>query len=456
MDRKNERIFAHSEGVTIMTHNNTKRPIHNRKPISVEEAIEAVHSRTKRGETEYVSIEDAHGRYLGENLVADHPIPAFDRAAMDGFAIVAADTEQASFEQPVHLTVIDSVAAGEVTSTSIASGQAIRIMTGAQIPQGTTAVIMLEHVQESTNTNTENKSETTIRIHTPVNEGQHISYKGEDVQYGTTIAEAGRRISAGEMAMLATFGYSRVKVYRQPLIGIFVTGTELLSVAEPMQPGKIRNSNSYMLISQIKQLGAIPKYYGILEDDFDKCYIAIQKALTEVDLLITTGGAAVGDYDFVPALLQKLKAEVLFNKVAMRPGSVTTVAQKENKWIFGLSGNPSACYVGFELFVRPILKALLGANIKQLPKSKAIIEHDIEQKKKVTRFMRSFLKINGDKLTVSSIGVDKSGIASSLVKANALIIVPPNRGMIRKGEEVDVIWLDRPDEGMFELTGGFE
>lgn len=412
-----------------------------RKPIKVEEAIERVCQNITCGQTEEVPLREAIGRHLAEELIADHPIPHFDRSAFDGFAIRAEDTLEASFENPLELRIIESIAAGEVARQRVQRNEATRIMTGARLPEGATAILALELGEV-----VERDGAKWVRFNRAIPEGMHISKMGEDVTAGTVLAPKGRRISAGEMAMLATFGYADVEVYRQPVVGIFVTGTELLPVDAPIEDGKIRNSNSYMLEAQIKAAGAIPRYYGILPDHFEQCYSAVSTALQEVDYLITTGGASVGDYDFVQDILAKLQAEVLFNKVAMRPGSVTTVATWKNKWIFGLSGNPAACFVGFELFARPVLRAACGAEQIHLPRSKAILEHPIQKTNPFTRFTRARAEIRGSRVYVSSIGVDKSGIASALVEANALMVVPGGVKQIEQGEELEVIWLDRYEE----------
>ncbi|PJH58668.1 molybdopterin molybdenumtransferase, partial [Salmonella enterica subsp. enterica serovar Typhimurium] len=172
----------------------------------------------------------------------------------------------------------------------------------------------------------------------------------------------GAYINPGIVALLATFGYKKVPVTAKPKVGIIATGSELLAIDAPLEQGKIRNSNASMVYSQILRAGANPIYFGQFSDDFENCYEQVKRALEEVDFLITTGVVSVGDFDYLPAIYEKLNAEVLFNKVAMRPGSVTTVAHKDGKLLFGLSGNPSACYVGFELFVHPAVRSFVHAS----------------------------------------------------------------------------------------------
>jgi molybdopterin molybdotransferase len=418
-----------------------------RKPILPFEAIAKIIERVPSGRVERIPLSNANQRFLAQDIVADHPIPSFDRSSFDGYAIRSFDTNHASSEQAVRLRVIESIAAGEVAHKKVDENEAIRIMTGAQMPEGANAVIGLEFVRGNVVDGV-----SYIEFNQPVEVGSNVVYTGEDTQAGTILAKKGRRITAGEMAMLATFGYDYVKVFQRPTVGIFVTGTELLPVDAPLTPGKIRNSNSYMLLAQIESLGACPKYYGILADDFDLCFESVQKALMEVDFLITTGGASVGDFDFVQDIVQKLEAEILFNKVAMRPGSVTTVAKKDEKWIFGLSGNPSACYVGFEMFARPVLKAALGSKHLQLPISKAVLTHDIPMANSFTRYVRAKVELRGGQVEVRTIGVDKSGMASTLIEANALLVIPSGPKGAIKGDLLEVIWLERSLEGYTLLT----
>ncbi len=413
-----------------------------RKSIPVSEAIERVMKKVKVGATERVSLLEVQGRYLGEDLSADHDVPLFDRSMVDGFAIRAADTSEDG--RTVKLKVIEAIGAGYVAKENVHSGETVRVMTGAPIPAGADAVVMLEDVVEI-----KEESGTYIELSRRLQQEDNIGKKGEDMKKGTILVPAGHRIGAGDMALLATFGYDEVNVYKRPLVGIIATGSELVDVNEPLAPGKIRNSNSYMLQAQLHQLGAIPKYYGILADDFEKSYIAVKSALDEVDYLITTGGVSVGDFDFIPAIIEKLEADVLFNKVEMRPGSVTTVAYKEGKWVFGLSGNPSACFVGLELFVRPILKTYMGSSYPHLRTICAELTVDLGRRNEFARFVRAKVTTDEGKCYVTPVGLERSGIVSSLAEANALLYVPPKTELLKQGELVDVLCFQTV-EGYFE------
>ncbi|WP_246939465.1 gephyrin-like molybdotransferase Glp [Bacillus pinisoli] len=414
--------------------------VERRKPIQVSEAVQKVMNFAKSGEIEEVSIIDAYGRYLGEDLIATNHVPPFDRSPYDGFAIRAIDSQQASLQQEVEFEVVEEIGAGYVATKELQPFQAVRIMTGAQMPVGCDAVVMLELAREI-----EREGKKYMSIKRSFNSGDNISFQGEDTKKGTVLVQKGTKINPGVQALLATFGYGTVKVAKKPKIGVFATGTELLEVDEELQPGKIRNSNAYMICAQIERSGAIPLYFGTLPDDFEHCYKMIENSLDQVDFLITTGGVSVGDYDYLPDIYKKLGASVLFNKVAMRPGSVTTVAEMNGKLLFGLSGNPSACYVGFELFTRPIVQTFLFNSKPHLIKVQAILDENYPKPNPFTRFVRSRISYEAGTLKVAPSGFDKSNAVSSLAAANAFMILPGGTRGYEKGMIVDALLLDTED-----------
>ncbi|MEH7122151.1 gephyrin-like molybdotransferase Glp [Bacillus sp. JJ1773] len=414
--------------------------VERRNPIPVGEAVQRVMNFEKTGHIEYVSINESFGRYLAEDITATNDVPHFDRSPYDGFAVRAVDTKEASPDNPIEFEVIDHIGAGHVTSKMVGSFQAVRIMTGAQMPAECNAVVMLELTKGF-----EKNGKNYMSIKRSFNPGDNISFRGEDAKEGDILIKKGAKINPGIQAILATFGYAKVPVAKKPVVGLYATGTELLDVDDQLQPGKIRNSNSYMIAAQIERTGAEVKYFGKLPDEFDTCYEAVKSALDKVDILITTGGVSVGDFDYLPAIYSKMNAEVLFNKVAMRPGSVTTVAQLERKLLFGLSGNPSACYVGFELFTRPIIRKMLFAEKPHLRKEKAELTVEFAKANPFTRFVRSTVTVKDGKLLVFPSGVDKSNIVMSLAGANSLMILPGGTRGFQAGSEVDVLLLEDYD-----------
>ncbi|WP_026021718.1 molybdopterin molybdotransferase MoeA [Bacillus timonensis] len=421
--------------------------VERRTPIPVPEAVSRVMEFAGSGTKEPVPIEASYGRFLAEDLMADHDVPHFDRSPYDGFAVRAVDTRKAGQDHPVEFEVIEEIGAGSVATKKVEAFQAIRIMTGAQMPLECDAVVMLELTNEY-----ERDGKKFMSIKRSFKSGDNVSFQGEDTKKDTVLVEKGIFINPGVKALLATFGYHQVKVAKKPVIGIYATGTELLDVNEELVPGKIRNSNAYMVSAQIERAGAEPKYFGKLSDDFELCYEAIKNAINEVDMLITTGGVSVGDYDYLPAIYEKLGAEVLFNKIAMRPGSVTTVAQLNGKLLFGLSGNPSACYVGFELLVRPVVRSRLFSKYPHLLKMKAELKADFPKPNPFTRFVRSKISFFDGKIVVKPSGLDKSNVVSSLAGANALMVLPGGTRGFGTGDVVDVLYLEDQEGSLWPWT----
>ncbi|ALM29564.1 MULTISPECIES: molybdopterin molybdotransferase MoeA [Bacillus] len=406
-----------------------------RQPIPVEEAVKKVHQFQKHGQVEWVPLKNSLGRWIAEDILADHDVPAFDRSPYDGFALRAEDTKEASSEHPIEFEVIDHIGAGIVSAKTIGPFQAIRIMTGAKIPKGANVVIMLELTKTF-----EKDGKSMMSLKRPLKKGDNISRQGEETLKGNVMIKKGSKVTPGVTAILATFGYAVVPVVKKPVIGIISTGTELLQVSDAMVDGKIRNSNLSMVYAQVLEAGGEPLDLGGVSDDFDQSYEAVKSALSKVDMLITTGGVSVGDFDFLPAIYEKLGAEVLFNKVAMRPGSVTTVAALSNgQLLYGLSGNPAACFVGFELFVKPIIyKWCLKENPFPVF-AEAKLTHDFPKANPFTRFVRASLDFAGSQLSVTPTGLDKSSAVTSIAHADCFIVLPGGTRGFSAGDQVSVL-----------------
>lgn len=411
--------------------------VERRKPINVKEAITRTMHFAKAGSVEYIPIEESYGRFLGEDLIADHHVPPFDRSPYDGFAIRSADTDHTSRNHPVELEAAGKIGAGSVFERPVTAGEAVRIMTGAQIPNGCDAVVMLEEVNEI-----ERNGKKYIQIKRNIKAGTNISFMGEDTQKESILTQKGTYITPGIVALLATFGYKKVPAAKRPKIGVIATGSELLEVDEALEPGKIRNSNAYMIQSQITRAGGEALYFGQFSDDFDMCYNQVKDAIVKVDMLITTGGVSVGDYDYLPAIYAKLGCNVLFNKIKMRPGSVTTVAEKGGKLLYGLSGNPSACYVGFELYTRPAIRTYLHSSHPFLKKETAKLGADFLKSNPFDRFVRGYVSYQHGCLVATPVGLDKSNVVSSLAEANILILLPGGTRGYEAGMDVSVILLE--------------
>lgn len=404
-----------------------------RTPITVKAAVQAVMENSKkRTDIETVPLQASYGRVLAEAIIAKHDVPPFDRSAYDGFAIRSEDSETATKTNPVTFRVIGEIGAGHVGDQPLQKGEAYRIMTGAILPPHATAVVMLEETTEV---------EEGFSITKPYEKDSNISFQGEDAQQGKELIPSGTMIHPGTIALLATFGYAHVQVASLPKVSLVSTGTELLNVDQPLEPGKIRNSNGPMLEGQLDRMGVPYESLGMMEDDLDACTTLISDALDKSDVVITTGGVSVGDYDYLPEIYRRLGAKVLFDKVMMRPGSVTTVAVLGDKFLFGLSGNPSACFTGFELFARPVLSAMMGSTTPYMPRMKAELGADFPKKNPFTRFVRAIWYMDNNVVKAVPAGFNKSNAVSSIARGNGIIVLPSESSGFMSGMEVDVLLL---------------
>ncbi|WP_163970824.1 molybdopterin molybdotransferase MoeA [Oceanobacillus halotolerans] len=414
--------------------------VERRKPIPVMDAVERVMEYQAQGKIEQVSIQHCDNRFLAEDVVATNPVPSFDKSPYDGFAIRSEDTIDASLNNPVELEVVEHIGAGQVPTKPLKKGQVTRIMTGAQIPEGADCVAMFEVCKAY-----QRDGKDLMSIKRTMQSGQNIINKGSEVTQGDILVEKGTIINPGVKALLATFGYDTVKVGKKPVVGIIATGTELLDVDEPLKPGKIRNSNAYMIASQVIRAGGEYRYIGKLKDELEPSFKTIKETLDHVDILITTGGVSVGDFDLMPAIYEKLGASVLFNKIAMRPGSVTTVVEYQGKLLFGLSGNPSACYVGFELFVRPIIRSYLYSKYPYMKRIKATLADSFPKPNPFTRFVRSYITYEQDGIYAHLAGIDKSNVVTSLAHTTALMVLPGGTRGFEPGNDVEVLLINDVD-----------
>ncbi|MCA1023506.1 gephyrin-like molybdotransferase Glp [Halobacillus litoralis] len=410
----------------------------HRTPLPVSEAVERVMQYKRTGGVEKVDLQESGGRVLAEDIAATHAVPPFHKSPYDGFALASEDTMELSRDNPGTFRVIETVGAGHRASRPLQSGEAVRIMTGAEIPEGADCVAMFEICTTEEGA----AGQQIMTLKRKMDAGQNIIIKGSETEHGEVLVPKGSKINPGVQALLATFGYATITVYNQPTVGVFATGTELLEVDEPLVPGKIRNSNAYMIQAQLERSGAACTYLGKLDDDFDSCYEAVSNALGKFDVLITTGGVSVGDYDLMPDIYEKLEAEVLFNKVAMRPGSVTTVAEHGGKLLYGLSGNPSACYVGCELFVHPILQHFMGNTRPYHTRVKAVLGEDFKKANPFTRFVRGKLNYEEGKIVVYPAGMDKSAVVTSLAHTDVFIVLRGGTRGYSQGDSVEAVLLE--------------
>lgn len=400
----------------------------NRQPISVFDAVSKVVENVSHIDVETIKLKDSYNRYLAEDLTATHNVPLFTRSAMDGFAIRSQDSAKGA-----EFKVVEEVPAGSTSDYELKEYEAFRIMTGAELPKSADTVVMFEQA---------NVSDDTFTLRKTFEPYDNVAIEGEECEKGEVILHKGSQINPGTVATLATFGYAEVKVYRVPVVGVLSTGSELLEVSDELERGKIRNSNTPMIIAQLERIGVHAKRYNLEEDNLETLLEKIEKMFNEVDAVITTGGVSVGDYDLLPKVYDKFGAEVLFNKVAMRPGSVTTVARAQGKFLFGLSGNPSACYSGFELFARPAILLMQGSTRAFAPFINAKLGEDFKKANPFTRFIRAEIDFIDGTVISKPAGFNKSNAVTSIARSNGVIVLPGGTRGFEAGDEVQVMMTD--------------
>lgn len=404
---------------------------YNQTPmISVEEATKIVLENVGPLDAETVRLLDLPGRVLAEDISADINIPPFDNSAMDGYAVRAEDTAGASRENPRTLRVLEDLPAGTVASQSVQPGTAIRIMTGAPMPDGADAVIMVEHTEQM---------DDGVKVLQEVKVGENVRPVGEDVKQGEVVLHKGTRLRPAEIGMLASVGRDSAQVYRRPQVAVITTGTEVVEPSEPLEPGKIRNSNRYSLASQVLHYGAEIHRLLHVQDEPEAVEAALQEC-SGADVFITSGGVSVGDYDLVKQALDKL-GEIYFWRVAIKPGKPTVFGQIQGKPLFGLPGYPVSSMLTFELFVRPALLKMMGMTDLELPQVTAQLTADLRHKPGRREFVRARTYWQDNKYLVDPIPLHGSGILKSMVLANSLIPIPEESTGLKAGEQVIVLLL---------------
>jgi molybdopterin molybdotransferase len=396
--------------------------------LTVEEALDKILFRILPLGYEKVSILEALGRVCAEDILANRDIPPFDNSGMDGYAVRSEDVQNASSHHPVRLEVIEDLPAGFISKKKIEKGKAIRIMTGAPIPKGADTVVPVEDTKQD---------HRFVLIFTTLPGDENIRKAGEDVKKGERVISAGDLIRPSEVGMLASVRRSFVSVYQRPLVAILCTGEELVDVDGILDEVKIVSSNSYTLAAQVKDCGALPLQLGIARDRKDEIEEKLRQGI-RADVLISSAGVSVGDYDFVKDALKDLGMEMIFWKVAMQPGRPLVFGTIQGKPVFGLPGNPVSSMVSFEQFVRPSLLKMMGHRQLYRPVIEAVLKEDIQKKPGRRHFVRASVSFEKDHYSVTFTGAQGSGILRSMVRANCLVIIPEDREIVRAGEKVKV------------------
>lgn len=400
--------------------------------ISVTEAQKIVLDHTKPLGLEKADLLNALGRVIGEDIVAPFNVPPWDNSAMDGYAVRFTDIRSASPDRPVSLAVVEYLRAGSMPQQSVGTGQATRIMTGAPLPEGVDTVVR----QEDTGAAGDE-----VRILVPPAQGDNIRRAGENVRKGDLAILQGTRLRPPHIGMLASFSKSYVSVFQKPRVAILSTGDEIAEVDEERDPTKIANSNMYSIASQVMECGALPLMLGIARDTKEDLVTKLRYAFS-ADVILTTGGVSVGEYDYVKEVMEDMGVEIKFSKVAMRPGRPSTFGILGSKLLFGLPGNPVSCMVCFEQFVRPSLLKAMGHRHLFRPLRPAALAEEVNTKKNLRYFLRVRVYSRAGVLHATTTGDQGSGILKSMLQANGLMIVPEGRDTIKAGEQLPVQILD--------------
>lgn len=396
--------------------------------ITVSLARKIVSRETKPLGAERIGLADAVGRVLAEDIVADSDMPPFDRSQMDGYAVKAADTQSV----PLKLAIVGESAAGRGWRKVLNHGEAVRIMTGARLPEGADAVQKIELTAEA---------DGIVTINEPTSAGRYIVFKGKEVKKGTKVLSTGEILTANNISIPAAFGYSKVKVAKRPRVAILSTGSEIVDVGKKPKQDQIRNSNSIMLKSLCEQTGAAAVIFPIISDDLTHLKAQIKKAAGSSDILITTGGVSVGKYDLTKLALKELGAEIFFERVRLKPGKPTVFARLKKTLVFGLPGNPVSAAVTYYLFVRKAILHMQGAAQTDLFGGTAKVSKPVRAPKEREAYLPAILVSEPDgKLTAEALEWHGSSDFIGFADSDALISIP--RGVVYDaGSSVSVLFL---------------
>ncbi|MBN1320879.1 MAG: molybdopterin molybdotransferase MoeA [Thermoleophilia bacterium] len=399
------------------------------KLISIDDARARVLGEAFPLPVERLPLAEVLGRVLGEEIVASHSVPPFDNAGMDGFAVRAADIVDATADTPVWLQVLETIPAGHVGTQTLRPEQAAKIMTGAPIPEGADVVVQSEVTEEV---------DGRVSVLEPAKRGKNIRRAGEDVAAGDRVLGPGSALGPAEIGLIASLGYPTVQVYQCPRVAILSTGSELVEVDRPLGPGQIRNSNSYSLRALCQQMGIEPTMLGIVPDDYEATKELVRKGL-DYDVLLTTGGVSVGQFDFIKDIQDDLGVQRKLWGVAMKPGKPLAFGVRDRTLVFGLPGNPVSAMVSFELFVRPTLLRLMGHPKTTRPLYQAVMSEDASNSDGRVYVVRVRAWREDDTWHVSATGAQGSGILRSMVGANGLVFIPGGPRGVKAGERVDFL-----------------
>ena len=393
--------------------------------ISVEEALRIILQESHVLEGEEKDILSCLNKILADDVYSRDNLPPFDKSAMDGYAIKSEDTDLYEDGISINLEIVDFIKAGESSNKELRNGQAMKIMTGAPVPKGANAVIQIEKVKVEDHI---------LYISEKIKDGCNVMKFGEEIKVGDIALIKGTLIRPTEIGILASLGYSKIKVHRNPVITLITTGDELVDLNETPKFGQIRNSNEYSLKALVQNLGLEALSLGIVEDKKDTLKSKVKEALEKSDIVITSGGASVGDFDFVEQVLKEINADIKFQSVAIKPGKPISFAVINKKLFFSLPGNPLSAITTFEEFVKPACEKMLGKDMESDNIFPVILAEDFKEKEGRSKYIYVKIKAENGKLYAYKVGSQSSNQLITMSKANGIIIMPEGIGYKKAGE----------------------
>lgn len=396
--------------------------------LTVQEAHDRILARIQPLAAEDVPIELASGRVLGEDVEARQDVPPFANSAMDGYAVRAADVREASAEHPVRLQVVGEIQAGYAPPSAVRAGTALRIMTGAMLPEGADAIVRVEDTSEGDHQ---------VEVRAAVAVGTSIRLSGSDVRAGDVVGQRGQVVTPGLVGVIASAGRATVRTVRPPRVLLLTTGDELRPAGEPLGPGQITNTNRYSLRAAIEEVHGVVIDAGVARDDREALRTSLAKAET-ADLVVTSGGVSMGSYDLVRRLLEE-QDSMDFWQVALRPGKPLAFGSVAGVPLIGLPGNPVSSLVAFELFARPAILKLQGRADLNRPRQRAVTEEALSGPPHLEQYFRGIARRTDKTLRVRLTGDQGSHVLRSMADANCLVVLPQGAGSLPAGAEVDII-----------------
>jgi len=404
-----------------------------RKLLTLDEARQTIqkHFKPKPLGVEEIRLLEAHNRVLAEDVIADLDIPPFDRSTVDGYAVKAEDTFGAEENKPVKLKLCGMVNVGEKPKIAVTLGEAAEIVTGAPIPKGANAVVMVEHTERKNNG---------VYIYSAGAENENVMKAGADIRKGETVLKNGQLLGSREIGVLAAIGKTKAKVYKVPQVAVLSTGAEITEPGRILPFGKIYDINAYSLSTAVLESGGKPLYLGVFPDDKDEIHKALKQALASADMVVTSGGVSVGPKDVMPQTLDSLgKPGVIVCGIATKPGKPTTVALIDGKLVFSLPGHPTSALLIFHLLVRPIIQQVAGRKAEGSATVKALAAARMFPAKGRRTFVMVKLKRDkSQRLLAEPVPLGLSGAITTLAKADGFVEIAENQQFIDANEEVSV------------------